>query len=63
MFLPRTKSVAVKKDIKILHSLLSSNESEEMDVGNDGGKMMNVTLIIASDERKLLWIALDVSGS
>ena len=55
--------MAVKKDIKILHSLLSSNESEEMDVGNDGGKMMNVTLIIASDERKLLWIALDVSGS
>ena len=34
-----------------------------MDVGNDGGNMMNGTLIIAYDDRELPWSALDVAGS
>ena len=62
-FQHRTRSVAVKKDMKILHSLLGSNEAEGMDICNDGGKMRNDTLIRASDEPKLLWSALDVAGS
>ena len=62
-FQHRTRSVAVKKDMKILHSLLGSNEAEGMEICNYGGKMMNDTLIRASDEPKLLWSALDVAGS
>ena len=63
MFPPQTNSAAVKKDMKILHRLLGTNEAEEMDVGNDGGKIKNGTLIRASDERELLRSALDVAGS
>ena len=63
MFPPQTNSAAVKKDMKILHRLLGTNEAEEMDVGNDGGKIKNGTLIRASDEQKLLWSAVYVSGS
>ena len=37
MFPPRTRSEAVKKDMQILHSLLGSNEAEEMGVGEYGG--------------------------
>ena len=58
-----TRSVAVNKDIKILHSLLGSNEAKGMDVGNDRGEMMNGTLIKCSYELKLLWSTLDVAGS
>ena len=63
MFPPNTKSAAIKKDIQILHSLFGSNKAEEMDVENYGGKMMNGTLIRALDERKLLWISMDVARS
>ena len=63
MFPSRTKSASVKKDMQILHSLLRSNEAKEMYVGNDGGQITNVTLVRALDDRKLLWSALDVSGS
>ena len=60
---PRNKSAAFKKDMQILHSLFRSNEAKEMDVGNDGGNMMNGTIIRALNERKLLWSSLDVAGS
>ena len=55
--------MAAKKDIQIHHILLSSNEVEEMYVGNDGDKIMNGAIIITLGERKLLWSALDVSVS
>ena len=58
-----TRSVAVNKDMKILHSLLGYNEAEGMDVQNGGGNIINAILIRASDERKLLWSAPDVAGS